>query len=75
MRVLPSSRDKLYTIKKNNYYRMKTDIEKTIPYSEMSYATLPTSKTKFWRHFVPLQIIRFFVLNLKIMKIVVGGHS
>jgi len=54
---------------------MKTDIEKTIPYSEMSYATLPTSKTKFWRHFVPLQIIRFFVLNLKIMKIVVGGHS
>ena len=54
---------------------MKTDLEKTVPYSEMSYATEPTSKTKFWRRFVPLQIIRFFVLNLKIMKIVVGGHS
>jgi hypothetical protein len=54
---------------------MKTEIEKTIPYSEMSFATEPTAWTKFWRRSFVLQLIRFFVLNLKIMRIVVGGHS
>lgn len=54
---------------------MKTEIEKTIPYSEMSYATEPTRWTKFWRRSFIFQLIRFFVLNLKIMRIVVGGHS
>ncbi|MDD3321247.1 MAG: hypothetical protein PHS59_07375 [Paludibacter sp.] len=54
---------------------MKKEIEKTIPYSEMSFATEPTRSTKFWRRSFILQIIRFFVLNLKIMRIVVGGHS
>jgi len=54
---------------------MKTEIEKTIPYSEMSYATEPTRWTKFWRRSFIFQLIRFFVLNLKIMQIVVGGHS
>ncbi|MFZ4725451.1 MAG: hypothetical protein ACOYMD_08370 [Paludibacter sp.] len=54
---------------------MKTENNKTIPYSDLSYATEPTALTKFLRTFFILQIIRFFVLNLKIMKIVVGGHS
>ena len=54
---------------------MKTETEKTIPYSEMSYATEPTRWTKFWRKAFIFQIIRFFILNLKIMRIVVGGHS
>lgn len=54
---------------------MKNKIEKTIPYSEMSYATEPTRWTKFWRTAFLLQIYRFFALNLKIMRIVVGGHS
>lgn len=54
---------------------MKKEIEKTIPYSDMSFATEPTKWTKFWRTFFILQVIRFFVLNLKIMRIVVGGHS
>jgi hypothetical protein len=54
---------------------MKTEIDKTIPYSEMSFATEPTGWTKFWRRSIILQLIRFFVLNLKIMRIVVGGHS
>lgn len=48
---------------------------KTVPYSKQSYATEPTKGTKFWRTFFPLQFIRFFILNLKIMRIVVGGHS
>ncbi len=54
---------------------MKTESNKTVPYSEMSYATEPTKWTIFWRKFHLLQIVRFFVLNLKIMRIVVGGHS
>jgi hypothetical protein len=54
---------------------MKKEIEKTVPYSEMSFATEPTKQTKFWRKFIPLQIISFFSLNLKIMRIVIGGHS
>lgn len=54
---------------------MKNQIDKTLPYSEMAYATEPTKWTKFWRTSFILQLIRFFVLNLKIMRIVVGGHS
>jgi len=49
--------------------------EKNIPYSNMSFGTEPTRMTKFWRRCFLKQIIRFFVLNLKIMRIVVGGHS
>lgn len=45
------------------------------PYTEESYPPLPTNGTRFWRNFVPWQAIRFVVLNLKIIRIVVGGHS
>lgn len=54
---------------------MKKETEKTVPYTDMAFATEPTKWTKFWRRFMPLQLIRFFALNLKIMRIVVGGHS
>lgn len=50
-------------------------IEKTIPYSEQSYATTPTGWTKFWRGCILYQIVRFFVIGFKVMKIVAGGHS
>ncbi|MEQ6121208.1 hypothetical protein [Reichenbachiella sp. MALMAid0571] len=49
--------------------------KKFIPYSEVSFATVPGKSTRFWRNFWPWQIIRFIVLNLKMMRIVVGGHS
>ncbi|MEA2042596.1 MAG: hypothetical protein U9N85_08605 [Bacteroidota bacterium] len=48
---------------------------RTKPYSVESYSTVPTAWTNFWRHCIIKQIFRFFVLNLKIMRIVVGGHS
>ncbi len=51
------------------------NLEKTTPYSDSSFATEPTKWTKFWRVSIFYQLIRFFVLNLKIMRIVVGGHS
>ncbi|MCX6303921.1 MAG: hypothetical protein NT040_03045 [Bacteroidetes bacterium] len=35
----------------------------------------PTGSTRFWRKFFPWQVVRFFVLNLKIMRIIIGGHS
>jgi len=44
-------------------------------YSQEYYAPMPTKTTLFWRNFVPWQAIRFLVLNLKILKIVVKGHS
>jgi len=45
------------------------------PDKEVAYATLPTKATLFWRRSFIKQIYMFFKLNLKIMRIVVGGHS
>lgn len=44
-------------------------------YTPESYAPMPTKATLFWRSFVPWQLVRFMLLNIKILKIVVGGHS
>jgi len=44
-------------------------------YYEESYPPLPTRVTKFWRRNIVMQLFRFFVLNLRIMRIIVGGHS
>lgn len=46
-----------------------------VPYSEQSFATVPTGWTKFKRTSILYQIVRFFVINIKILRIVVGGHS
>lgn len=48
---------------------------KTKAYTDASYPPMPTGSRKFWRKNIPYQFIRFFVLNYKIIKIVVGGHS
>jgi len=44
-------------------------------YSDEFYPPIPPRATRFWRRFIPYQMVRFVVLNLKIMRIVVGGHS
>ncbi|MCK5846170.1 MAG: hypothetical protein KAG84_01940 [Bacteroidales bacterium] len=44
-------------------------------YSEYSYATRPTKFTLFIRRCLLFQIFMFFKLNLKIMMMVVKGHS
>lgn len=44
-------------------------------YSQEFFAPMPTKTTRFWRNFIPWQMIRFMVLNFKILKIVVRGHS
>jgi len=49
--------------------------KKTVPYSDNSFGTEPTGYVKFWRTCIIKQYFRFFLLNLKIMKIVIKGHS
>lgn len=44
-------------------------------YYDESYPPLPTKSTLFWRKNIFWQVWRFIVLNLKIMRIIVGGHS
>ncbi len=50
-------------------------INKTIPYSEQSFGTEPQGLVKFMRTCILWQFWRFLVLNFKIMKIIIGGHS
>jgi hypothetical protein len=54
---------------------MKKSKTKTVPYSNISFGTEPTWMTRFARVCFIKQIFDFFRLNLKIMRIVVGGHS
>jgi hypothetical protein len=44
-------------------------------YYDESYPPLPTPKTRFWRSNLLWQAWRFIVLNIKIVRIIVGGHS
>ena len=44
-------------------------------YYDESYPPLPTKSPSFWRRNLIWQAWRFVVLNLKIMRIIVGGHS
>lgn len=48
---------------------------KTIPYSNMSYGTEPGRFVRFTRWCMIYQIYQFFRLNLKVMRIVIKGHS
>lgn len=56
---------------------MKTAINTKIVrgYKEEDYPPIPNQVTRFWRKNFLWQIVRFFVLNLKIMRIIIGGHS
>ncbi|MDA8411486.1 MAG: hypothetical protein M0001_14000 [Treponema sp.] len=54
---------------------MKTDMKIFPRYSEEAFPPIPTTATRFWRRNKVWQFIRFIILNAKIMKIVVGGHS
>ncbi len=62
-------------VKQYKFIKMKKSKKQTIPYSNMSYATEPGKFVRFLRVCFIHQIWQFFRLNLKIMRIVVGGHS
>jgi hypothetical protein len=44
-------------------------------YYEEAYPPMPTQTTQFWRKEIFFQSYRFIVLNIKIIRIVVLGHS
>lgn len=44
-------------------------------YYDESYQPLPTRNTRFWRGNLLWQAWRFVILNIKIVRIIVGGHS
>ena len=44
-------------------------------YSQESYPPMPTKFTLFFRRCILYQAWRMLVLNIKILRIVVGGHS
>jgi len=44
-------------------------------YYDEAYPPIPTPWVKFMRRFVLWQLIRFIVINFKIMRIVAYGHS
>lgn len=43
--------------------------------SDEAFAPMPTKIVLFWRRCIIWQAWRWFMLNIKILKIVVGGHS
>jgi hypothetical protein len=51
------------------------DTKKTRGYSDFTYAPVPTKMTIFWRRCIVWQAWRWLILNIKILRIVVGGHS
>lgn len=44
-------------------------------YHDQFYPPYPTKWTMYWRKNLIWQLFRFIVLNLKMMRIVAGGHS
>ncbi len=44
------------------------------PYGAAFFPPKPTRSTRFWRTFLPWQIVRFLILNLKMMRIIFRGH-
>ncbi len=42
---------------------------------QFAAATLPTPATRFLRTFVPWQLLRFVIINLKMMRIIWRSHG
>jgi len=45
------------------------------PYQQAYYPPKPTRTTIYMRKFLPWQIIRFIVINLKMMKLMARSHG
>lgn len=42
---------------------------------QFSYATVPTPWTRWMRTFIPWQILRFVVINVKMLRLIRRGHG
>ncbi len=56
-------------------YQKPMNTNKVKAYYDEAYPPVPSKTTLYWRKNLPWQLIRFVILNIKIMRIVVGGHS
>ncbi|MCF7788723.1 MAG: hypothetical protein K9N47_21545 [Prosthecobacter sp.] len=43
--------------------------------SPVAYATVPTPLTRFWRTFAPYQLLRFCVINVKMLRLIFKSHA
>ncbi len=43
--------------------------------SPVAYATVPTPFTRFWRTFAPYQVLRFFIINVKMLRMISKSHA
>lgn len=41
---------------------------------QFTYATVPTRRTRWMRTFIPWQLVRFVVINLKMLRLIRRGH-
>lgn len=41
----------------------------------VAYATVPTPLTRFWRTFVPYQLLRFLIINVKMLRLIFKSHA
>ncbi|MCB1208409.1 MAG: hypothetical protein KDK97_03725 [Verrucomicrobiales bacterium] len=41
----------------------------------VAYATVPTPSTRFWRTFAPYQLLRFLVINVKMLRLIFKSHA
>lgn len=51
-----------------------TPTENHEPYQQAYYPPSPTTFTRLMRTFVPWQIVRFIVINLKMLKLMQRSH-
>jgi hypothetical protein len=45
-----------------------------VPSEQQRHAMRPTSWVLFWRRFVPYQLFRFFVINLRMAAMIRKSH-
>ena len=41
----------------------------------VAYATVPTPLTRFWRTFAPYQLLRFLVINVKMLRLIFNSPT
>ena len=41
----------------------------------VAYATVPTPLTRFWRTFLPYQLLRLLIINVKMLRLIAKSHT
>ena len=50
-------------------------MENNKPFTQQHFAAAPTDRTLFFRRFPPWQLIRFIVINLRMMRMIHICHN